>query len=379
MRRIQRVVVMIGVGCVGLLGLPGLNRAGSKIALAKGGMGAPPVAPVPAAPVKVATLAEALVAAVKALTDTNPTPVEAVNLNSSKSNRIAAIASLIANPVLCATSVKSGKSNSSERIKPGAPPVLKATYLKAAAASQPLLQVAKGTLDEAPVGTITTDRALMWMTVRLVGGTYVTELRKGSTGRGGPATTVVVLGPDGAAVGGIDVNSAALVAQLVTPPAQQQYAEIWANAVILNLVVSMLEEDKAGGGGSLGVRAEGTGMEPMDGTLAKLHIGWDGGGLDFVPGGSVVVGREKLSVADIASVRIAWADGSAGRIPSATIVTKAGKEIPITTGRGGPITAIDFSVTSAAGAAVALNWQPGAATDRTSRRPTELTVVKFTP
>jgi hypothetical protein len=184
--------------------------------------------------------------------------------------------------------------------------------------------------------------------------------------------------PEGTTLGGVDVDAGALAQQLVPPPEFKLVADFYANAVILNFVVAMLDEDTAAREVALAVRATGTGMEPMDGTLGRLRIGWDGGGLDFVPGKSVVVGSETIAVGEIAEVRIAWEDGPKGRLPRATIVTRGGADVPITTGAG-PVTAIEFSILPAKGAPVVWTWKPGAAAAREGQNPhpKELTAISF--
>ena len=229
MRLILPVAVVIGVGCL----------AGETLVLAKGG------------PAAAASLGERLAAAVKALADTKPTPVEATKVKGSKSNSSERIEGLVEGPVLLATTVKGSKSNSSDRSGGGIKAT--ATYVKAVDKSSPILiRVAKGEVEEAPAGTLTIDRDLVLPAatpIALSAGIYTVALLDAKhhvqPGRTEAIVTVRGWDPQKRLVGAIFVDAAALALWMTTPPDQQQSADFYANAVILNLLASMLEEAAA--------------------------------------------------------------------------------------------------------------------------------------
>jgi hypothetical protein len=314
MRRVQRVLTAILIGCVGLLGAAGVARA-------KGGT---------AAPAKGPALEPRLVAAAKALTDTNPVLIGEANLAAKHSPNLSG--ELIDVPVVCATTVKSSKSGKR------AAPMLSATYERAATPSQALLQVAQRATAEAFVGTITIDRELALRArdasravQKIPAGTYGVALRAREKE---VLVGVEIQGADGTTMGGVAVNGDALARQLVTPAELKLYADFYANAVILNFAVAMLDEDTTPGAIVLSVRATRGGSELLAGKLQSLRFFWTGGSFDIAQRGTVDLGQEKIAASDIVEVRLLWADVPvvAGadkalnpRAPSVTIVTGDGR------------------------------------------------------
>ena len=246
----QRVVMGIAVASIAWI-------ASESRVFARGEAPAPPPTP---------TLEQRLASAVKALADAHPTPVDATKVKGSKSNTSERVAALLERPVPLATTVKGSKSNSSDR-ESGIRAT--ATYAKTTDNASPiLLRVAKGEIDEAPVGTLATDRDLLLPAgtgILLPAGTYTVGLFDASHHVEPQARAIVTVrgwDPQKKLVGAVLVDADALARQLTTPPEPLPSAESYANAVILNFVVAQLQEPPDFGAAILAAVTSLTGSKP---------------------------------------------------------------------------------------------------------------------
>lgn len=197
-------------------------------------------------------LAHRIEAAVRALVEEKPTPVEATNLNSSRSN-IYRVVGLVDHPVTI-TTVKGTKSNSDNRAAAAGSGGIRGsaryrqieTERRADKASPLLARVARGEEPEAVVGSLVLDRrySLRQHGILLGRGTYTLVLLDASHHKppGRTEPIVEIRGPDDAVVVGVAVNGDALARQLMTPPPLEQFRRRLPSAIVLSVVASLLDE-----------------------------------------------------------------------------------------------------------------------------------------